>query len=50
MVGPAGLTVSTLGANFVTSLGPVTLDGFALYQFGHNGSENHYNFTVSPRG
>ncbi|HJV36886.1 hypothetical protein [Geomonas sp.] len=44
------LTVSNLGANFVTALGPVTLDGFAIYQFGHNGSENHYTFNPSPGG
>lgn len=40
------LTVSTAGVNFVTGIGPVTLDGFALYQFGHNGSLNQSFFTT----
>ncbi|MCM0080256.1 hypothetical protein L4X63_01505 [Geomonas sp. Red32] len=40
------LTAHTTGLNFQTNVGPVTLDGFALYQFGHNGSLNQDFFTT----
>jgi hypothetical protein len=46
------LTAHTTGVNFQTNIGPVTLDGFAIYQFGHNKSNNEafFNTPNTPDG